>query len=135
MAQIRNVNLNIIKLSTLSSVVSVSYELHFSPAELGAQFAVRVLLRGKDALFDDNLAPNLGPSGPITALALVMPITRSLIVSNDQLDEDRDVGIGSFIIRFEDEIYARIAMVRLFSSDPVIIQDSNVVRGHFGRGA
>jgi len=135
MAQIQNVTLTIIKLSVLQSWVSVSYELRFTPLELGSPFTVRVLLRGKDPVMDDNLAPNLGPAGPVTALALVMPVTRSLLVSNDQLDEDRDAVLGSFIIRNEDEIYARVAMARLFSSDPAVIQDSNLVRGQFGRGA
>ena len=131
MAKLNNIKLSIGAGTKKSNrKVTVTYTIAFTQPEVlaGSVFDEKILLRGDDPLFDDNLI--LLQSGFIKAQNAIFNRSFSQIVSTSDLDEDGDVKIGGVIVALADELYARVTLVPFTARGDE--GDSNLVAGQFG---
>ena len=133
MASIRNLKLSINKMAGAKSEVSVSYDIVFSALEAaaGATYHEKVVLRGDDVLMDENLGPAL-LSQVVKAHSSTIHRKITKMVSNKDLDEDPDTILLGFVLRREDELYARVTLAP-FMALPVKA-DSDTVKADLGLG-
>lgn len=110
--------------------VTVSYRLCFSGCEALAEtvFVEKVVLRGDDPLWDDNLITLRN----ICTKAVNGCVKRSIstVVSRSALDEDPDTIIFGWVIGDRDEIYAQVSLAPFVPSGH--LARSNLVTAHFG---
>ncbi len=132
MPSISNVKLDIAKRTGDSKrKVTVTYTLCFSPCEIldGTVFTEKVVLRGDDPIWDDNLTT----LRTACVRASKDCIDRKVVanVSRRTLDEDGDTVIfGIPVFADRDEIYARVSLTPYAPSSRSV--DSNNVYGQFG---
>lgn len=131
MASIQNVRLEITKADRDSRRrVTVRYRVCFSSCEAlaGSVFIERVLLRGDDPIWDDNLITLRNTC----VKAVTGCVDRSLTteVARSTLDEDPDTIIFGWVIGDRDEVYARVSLTPFAPTGDS--RDSNVVTGNFG---
>ena len=132
MPSITNVSLDIKKgTGGAKRKVTVSYRLCFTPCEIlaGSVFIEKVVLRGDDPIWDDNLVTIRN----VCVRANKDCIDRKIVtdVSRRALDEDGDTVIfGIPIFADRDEIYARVSLTPFNPSSRTA--DSNSVFGQFG---
>lgn len=110
--------------------VTVHYQVCFSSCEAlaGSVFVERVVLRGDDPIWDDNLTTLRNTC--VRATQGCVDRTISTIVSASSLDEDPDTIIFGWVIGDQDEIYARVTLTPFTPTGAE--RDSNTVSGHFG---
>lgn len=130
MADIQNVRLAIDEVTRTSARVTVNWRVCFTACEAtaGSTFIERVVLRGDDVLFDDNLATLRSQCVKAQAGCVNRSISR--VLSRSLLDEDPDTIIFGFILGDKDELYARVTMTPFSPAGDTA--DSNTVVGHFG---
>ena len=131
MATIQNVRLQIGEASTSDrKTVTVSYRVCFSSCEAlaGTVFIEKVILRGDDPIWDDNLITLRNTC--TRAQSGCVDRTLRTTVSRSQLDEDPDTIIFGWVIGDVDEIYANVSLTPFNPSGDE--RNSNVVSGHFG---
>ena len=131
MAKLNNIKLSIgAGTKKTNRKVTVTYTIAFTQPEVlsGSVFDEKILLRGDDPLFDDNLV--LIHSGFIKAQNATVNRTFSKIVSTSDLDEDGDIKIGGVIIALADELFARVSLAPFTAKGDA--GDSNIVSGQFG---
>lgn len=131
MASIQNVRLEITKgENDRRRRVTVRYRVCFSPCEAlaGSVFVERVLLRGDDPIWDDNLITLRNTC--VKAQAGCTDRVLSTTVARSQLDEDPDTIIFGWVIGDRDEIYARVSLTPFAPTGDS--RDSNTVTGNFG---
>lgn len=132
MPSISNVRLDIAKRTEGSKrKVTVTYTMCFTHCEVmaGSVFIERVVLRGDDPIWDDNLSTIRN----VCVKAQRDCIERKIAVevSRRTLDEDGDTVILGFPIHASrDEIYARVSLTPFTPSSRTT--DSNTVTGQFG---
>ena len=132
MPSISNVTLAIAKgTGGAKRKVTVSYKMCFTSCEVlaGSVFIEKVLLRGDDPIWDDNLATIRNTC--VKASPKCIDRKFSVDVSRRSLDEDGDTVIfGIPIFSDRDEIYARVSLTPFVPSSRT--SDSNIVTGQFG---
>jgi|KBSSwiS6_1023812.scaffolds.fasta_scaffold00673_9 hypothetical protein len=132
MPSITNVRLDIAKRTGgTKRKVTVTYTLCFSACEIlaGSVFTERVVLRGDDPIWDNNLATIRSVCVRANKDCIDRKIT--VDVSRRTLDEDGDtVILGIPVWADRDEIYARVSLTPFVPSSRTV--DSNNVYGQFG---
>jgi hypothetical protein len=92
----------------------------------------KVVLRGDDLLMDEDLGPAL-LSQPIKAQSSTVRRRITKMVSNKDLDEDRDTIVLGFVLDHDDELYARVTLIPFLPMPAKA--DSDSVKASFGIGA
>lgn len=131
MASIQNVSLKISNAERSDQKrVTVSYKICFSSCEAlaGSVFVEKVVLRGDDPVWDDNLITLRNTC--TKAVSGCVDRTLTATVARSTLDEDPDTIIFGWVVGDEDEIYARVTLTPFSPSGAE--RDSNVVTGNFG---
>jgi hypothetical protein len=114
--------------------VTVQYQVCFTACEALAEstFVERVVLRGDDFLFDNDLITLRNTC--VRAQRGCVDRSVSATVSTATLDEDGDtIFLGIVLNADRDEIYARVTLKPF--TPPGASGDSNQVTGQFGPGA
>ena len=132
MPSISNVKLAIVKGTGGSRrKVTVSYTMCFTSCEIlaGAVFTEKVVLRGDDPIWDDDLTTIRNVCVRASKDCIDRKVTVN--VSRSTLDEDGDTVIfGIPIHAAKDEIYARVSLKPFVPASRT--SDSNNVSGQFG---
>lgn len=113
--------------------VTVTYQICFSACEANtrAGFVERVVLRGADPIFDDDLVTLR--NNCMRAQRGCIDRTVSAVVPTATLDEDGDTIILGWVVdAARDEIYARVTMKPFVPGSASA--NSNQVTGQFGPG-
>jgi hypothetical protein len=132
MATVNNVRLEISRTDdSRRRRVTVRYQVCFNACEAlaGSVFTERVLLRGDDPIWDDNLITLRNTCVRANeAGCFERAITTN--VASSTLDEDPDTIIFGWVIGDRDEVYARVTLTPFAPTGAP--RDSNTVTGHFG---
>ena len=130
MASINNVRLEIGREKDRRRQVTVRYQVCFSSCETlaGSTFVERVVLRGDDQIWDDNLITLRNTCVQAVRGCVERSITAT--VAESVLDEDPDTIIFGWVIGDRDEVYARVTLDPFHPSGDA--RNSNTVTGHFG---
>lgn len=130
MASINNVRLEIGGKKDRRRQVTVRYQVCFSSCETlaGSTFVERVVLRGDDPIWDDNLITLRNTCVQAVRGCVERSITAT--VAESVLDEDPDTIIFGWVIGDRDEVYARVTLDPFHRSGDA--RNSNTVTGHFG---
>lgn len=130
MASINNIRLEIGPENDRRRQVTVRYQVCFSSCETlaGSTFVERVVLRGDDPIWDDNLTTLRNTCVQAVRGCVDRSITAN--VAESVLDEDPDTIILGWVIGDRDEIYARVTLEPFQPSGAA--GNSNTVTGHFG---
>lgn len=130
MASINNVRLEIGPEEANRRRVTVTYRVCFSSCEAlaGSVFIERVVLRGDDPVWDDNLITLRNTC--VRAVGGCVDRRISTTVAESVLDEDPDTIIFGWVIGDRDEVYARITLEPFTPLGAS--RNSNVVSGQFG---
>lgn len=130
MASINNIRLEIGRDNDHRRQVTVRYQVCFSSCETlaGSTFVERVVLRGDDPIWDDNLITLRNTCVQAVRGCVERSVTAT--VAESVLDEDPDTIIFGWVIGDRDEVYARVTLEPFLASGHA--GNSNTVAGHFG---
>jgi len=132
MATVNNVRLEISRTDdSRRRRVTVRYQVCFSSCEAlaGSVFVERVLLRGDDPIWDDNLITLRNTCVRANEGGCVERVITTTVAAST-LDEDPDTIIFGWVIGDRDEVYARVTLTPFAPTGAT--RDSNIVTGQFG---